>query len=93
MLKLGIVPALLADDVVPEIIQPRAAIFVDHTPKTPKKRSNEINVSVWIDGAELKYTFTTNITGTILGSQQNEDGIKRLILESLQTRFGNVRDA
>lgn len=58
--------------------------------KAPKTRSNEIAVQVWIDGREYGFTFKTNITGSVLGSLQNESGMKGMILSALRTQFGNV---
>jgi len=65
-------------------------IKLPQQPKAPRKRSNEISVSVWIDGNVYSFTFKTNITGTMLGSQQNRQGMQHLLLDALRSKFGAV---
>jgi len=74
----------------PESIEEAIAVIEQQEPKAPKKRSNEIAVSVWIDGNEYSFTFKTNITGTMLGSQQNKQGMQHLLLDALRAKFGTV---
>jgi hypothetical protein len=76
---------------LPEAVKEQAdALIVAITPKAPKKRSNEIAVQVWIDDNEYCFTFKTNITGSFLGTQQSKQGMQRVILEALRTKFGAV---
>lgn len=58
--------------------------------KAPKKRSNEITVSVWIDGNEYVFSMKANITGTILATQHSSKGMQHIILEALRAKFGIV---
>lgn len=59
-------------------------------PKAPKKRSNEITISVWIDGNEYVFSVRANITGTILAGQQNQRSMQALFLDALRSKFGSA---
>ncbi len=55
-------------------------------PKAPAKRTNEIGMTIYLDGQEISLT----VAGDIVGSQRNRDGITILLRQALEAKFGRV---
>lgn len=58
--------------------------------KAPKKRSNEIQVSVWVDGEHHTFDFTAPISGSLLAGQKRPAQLRDLIRLALASKLGNV---
>lgn len=61
-------------------------------PKSPPKRTNEIALTVYVDGQELHMTAFLAL-GDIIGSQRTRQGLSILIRDALATKFGRVNIA
>lgn len=58
--------------------------------KAPKKRSNEITVSVWVDGEFHTFDFTAPISGSLLAGQKRPEQLRDLIRIALASKLGSV---
>lgn len=58
--------------------------------RTPKKRSNEITVSVWVDGEFHTFDYTAPISGSLLAGQKRPEQLRDLIRIALSSKLGNV---
>ena len=59
-------------------------------PKTPMKRTNEIEITVYVDGEVINMTAFTNLND-IIASQRTREGLLSLMRETLSAKFGKVR--
>lgn len=58
--------------------------------KAPKKRTNEITVSLWVDGEHHTFDFTAPISGSLLAGQKRPEQLRDLIRIALSSKLGNV---
>jgi hypothetical protein len=74
-------------------VPPLSKVTTQHAPiKTPMKRTNEIGITIYIDGQVIELTARVNL-GDIIGSQRNRQGLTVLLKEALSSRFGKVEVA
>ena len=58
-------------------------------PKAPMKRTNEIGVTIYLDGEIIQMTVRVNLND-IIASQRTRHGLAVLLKEALAVKFGKV---
>ena len=58
-------------------------------PKTPVKRTNEIAITVYVDGDVISFTAHCNLND-LIASQRNRSGFTALFRTILSSKFGRV---
>lgn len=58
-------------------------------PKTPVKRTNEIGITIYLNGEEIHMTARVNLND-VIASQRNRPAMVALFKEMLQSKFGRA---
>lgn len=59
-------------------------------PKEPKKRSNEIEVKIYVNGQEIEFCLKANISGGLMASQINQAYLRETFKNALSRVLGAV---
>lgn len=59
-------------------------------PKEPKKRNNEIEVKIHVNGQEIGFCLKANVSGGLMASQINHDFLRELFKGALSKVLGAV---
>lgn len=59
-------------------------------PKAPKKKSNEIEIQVWVNDTAIDFAFKANITGNLMPSQINQVYLREVFKSALSKVLGTV---
>lgn len=59
-------------------------------PKEPKKRNNEIEVKIHVNGQEIEFCLKANISGGLMASQINQTYLRETFKNALSKVLGAV---
>ena len=60
-------------------------------PSKQKGRSNEIEVTIWVNGEAFDFHFDARITGNIMASQISEKSLRQIVASALSTKFVGIK--